>query len=359
MKTTENPLGIIRIDHLEFTTSSPGTLISLFHALGMKKTAEKHTPALSQSLMQTGKISFLISQPSGADYNRQYLDRHDGGVSAIAFLVEDAEAALAEALRRGAEQRIPLEIVQQGTGIYKRTGIQGFGDVLNLFIERTGFPAFSPGFSSVDDPGSLPDDRNPGLIHLDHLTNNVPFGEMQKWVDFYHRIYGFEAVRYFEIKGEKTALRSKVVRSANKQVTIPINEPWGPDGDDQISEFIRRHRGSGVQHIALSCRDILKTVKKLRSAGFEFLTPPPHSYYEMVPERVPAVSENLAELEAESILVDGDETGYLLQIFTKDQIGPSFFEMIERKGHDGFGDGNFQALFDAIERDQMQRGVLK
>lgn len=359
MTDLKNPLGIIRIDHLEFTTGNAESLQTLFHALGMKITATRKSGSLSQWLMQTSKTNFIISHSKERDYNRQYLDDHQGGVSAIAFLVEDTEKALAEALKRGAKQRLPLEISQQKGGIYKRAGIQGFGDVLNIFIEKSDFSDFAPGFSAFEDKEALSDDANPGLIHLDHLTNNVPFGEMNKWVDFYNQIYGFEAVRYFEIKGEKTALRSKVVRSSNKQVTIPINEPWGPDGNDQITEFITRHKGAGVQHIALSCKDIVKTVKSLRKNGFEFLTPPPHSYYEMVPGRVPNVKENLAELEANSILVDGDEQGYLLQIFTKDQIGPSFFEVIERKGHDGFGDGNFQALFDAIERDQLDRGVLK
>ncbi|NUQ82355.1 MAG: 4-hydroxyphenylpyruvate dioxygenase [Bacteroidetes bacterium] len=359
MQDQQNPLGVIRLDHLEFTTSNASELIGLFHRLGFSITATFQKNGLKKWLMETHKSSFLVTESSAGDYNESYQKKHGGGVSALAFRVENAGQAFDEAIRRGATERLPLQTVTDQGHTWRWAAIQGFGDVLNIFIERSDKAPFAPGFSPFHDSDALPADQNPGLIHVDHLTNNVPHGEMNKWVEFYHRIYGFEAVRYFEIKGEKTALRSKVVRSANKQVTIPINEPWGPDGTDQVTEFIHRHNGSGVQHIALSCKQIIPTVKKLRAQGFEFLTPPPHTYYEMAPKRVPNVKENLAELEENAILVDGDSDGYLLQIFTKDQIGPSFFEIIERKGHDGFGDGNFQALFDAIERDQMIRGVLK
>lgn len=360
MITEKNPVGIIRFDHLEYTTKNPHDLKRLFHAFGFKVTEEERTATRHSLVMSAGTMWFVLSNSTDINnYNFKYLEKHGGGVSAIAFEVVDIDHAIKEAVSRGAIQLEEITIFQKENSIWKRTAVQGFGDVRNIFIQRQEFTSFAPGYVSVSDPEALNDTNNPNLVHLDHLTNNVPNGEMEKWVSFYQKTYGFDVVRYFEIKGEKTALRSKVVRSENKWVCIPINEPWDANGSDQITEYIIRHNGPGVQHIAMSCKDILTTVKKLKANGFEFLTPPPHSYYEMLPNRVKGIVENIPALEDEAILVDGDDTGYLLQIFTKDQIGPVFFEIIERKGHDGFGDGNFQALFDAIERDQMIRGVLK
>jgi 4-hydroxyphenylpyruvate dioxygenase len=193
---------------------------------------------------------------------------------------------------------------------------------------------------------------------IDHLTNNVPKGEMAKWVEFYERVYGFKQTRYFDIKGVKTGLESKVVQLTNGNVIIPINEPEVEDGKSQIQEFLDRHKGAGVQHIALTTPDIISTVGDLQKRDIKFLDIP-HTYYEDIPKRGFNVEEDLGILEERQLLVDGDSEGYLIQNFTDTYVGPLFFEIIQRKNHNGFGEGNFQALFDSIERDQMQRGYLE
>jgi len=195
------------------------------------------------------------------------------------------------------------------------------------------------------------------VARIDHLTNNVPKGEMKKWVDFYTKVYGFKVTRYFDIKGEKTGLQSEVVQLPNGAVIIPINEPDAENGKSQIQEFLDRHNGAGVQHIALTCSNIIDTIGDLRERGINFLKIPP-TYYEDIPKRDFKVTEDLQTLEKRQLLVDGDPEGYLLQIFTDTYVGPLFFEFIQRKGHNGFGEGNFQALFNAIERDQEERGYL-
>ncbi|MCB0351020.1 MAG: 4-hydroxyphenylpyruvate dioxygenase, partial [Bdellovibrionales bacterium] len=194
-----------------------------------------------------------------------------------------------------------------------------------------------------------------GLTVIDHLTNNVPKGEMQQWCDFYQKIFNFREVRYFDIKGKATGLYSKVMRSPCDKIIIPINEPAGQKS--QIQEYLDEYKGSGIQHIALLTNDIIKTVRELRGSGIEFLTVP-DTYYEAVPTRMPNVTEDLDQLQELKILVDGDEEGYLLQIFSQTVIGPIFYEIIQRKNHSGFGEGNFQALFDSIEEDQRRRGYL-
>jgi 4-hydroxyphenylpyruvate dioxygenase len=194
-----------------------------------------------------------------------------------------------------------------------------------------------------------------GLEVIDHLTNNVPKGEMQQWCDFYEKIFNFREVRYFDIKGKATGLYSKVMRSPCNKIIIPINEPTGQKS--QIQEYLDEYKGSGIQHIALLTNDIIKTVRGLRASGIEFLDTP-DTYYEMIPKRLNGVTEDIGELHNLKILVDGDDEGYLLQIFSKTVIGPIFYEIIQRKNHSGFGEGNFQALFDSIEEDQRRRGYL-
>lgn len=357
---TKNPLGVKAFAYLEFTTDNLAQLESMYNRFGFVTISTSEKQNLTSWLMTAGKMTVILSDSKmPGEYNHEYLKKHEGGVSAMAFLVEDAGKAADEAVKRGARLLEAVTVLEENGKKFRRSAIQGFGDVRNIFIESDYSMNDMPGFKPLTNVKTISPDLNPKLVHLDHLTNNVPHGEMDKWVKFYETIFGFESVRYFEIKGEKTALRSKVVRSHDKAVCIPINEPWEADGLDQITEYIKRHKGPGVQHIAMSTEKILPTVQTLKKNGFEFLTPPPHTYYEALPNRVPNFHEDIPALENEAILADGDDTGYLLQIFTKDQIGPVFYEIIERHGHDGFGDGNFQALFDAIERDQMIRGVLK
>jgi 4-hydroxyphenylpyruvate dioxygenase len=352
-----NPLGIKAIDHLEFTCANvkESPTRALLYTLGFSKTFEDQSSGAE--LFNQGQCRFLmVSDSHGSSHAAQYFKDHGEGVSKLSFLVEDAELAMKTAIERGAEVVDELTITETEEGVFKRGTIKGFGDVLNELVERPN-SHFRPGFTKLEnDPDATPLDAR--TARIDHLTNNVPKGEMDKWVDFYQRIYGFEVTRYFDIKGVKTGLESKVVQSPNGAVIIPINEPEAEGGKSQIQEFLDRHNGAGVQHIALTCGDIVKTIAQLQERGIKFLEIP-HTYYEAIPSRGLKVTEDIDELEKCQILVDGDSDGYLLQIFTDTYVGPLFFEFIQRKNNDGFGEGNFQALFDAIELDQMKRGYLE
>jgi 4-hydroxyphenylpyruvate dioxygenase len=350
-----NPIGIKAIDHLEFTADTLDTQTAKdFTRLGFTRT--EIDEATSSELYTQGQIRFLLTANTDKEsQSRKYFEKHNEGVSKIAFWVENAEAAIEEAIKRGATEVADLKITENENGVYKTAAIQGFGDVINEFVERP-TSAFRPSFSKLAiDSRATP--LNVRCSRIDHLTNNVPHGEMDHWVDFYKRIYGFVETRYFDIKGKKTGLQSKVVQSSNNQVIIPINEPEEENGKSQIQEFLDRHNGAGVQHIALMTPDIVGTISQLRERDIQFLKVP-HTYYEDIPKRNLGVTEDLSVLEKNQILVDGDDEGYLLQIFSDTYVGPLFYEYIQRKNHWGFGEGNFQALFDAIERDQMERGYL-
>lgn len=348
----ENPLGIKAIDHLEFTCDTLSTPTrGLFHKLGFAKTAENKD--LNSELFTQGQVRFLLTAQN-TGHARDYFRAHGEGVSTMSFHVEDAEHAINEAQKRGAEVVQPLQVFETPEGLIKTARIKGFGDVLNEFVERPN-SIFRAGFVKTEDPDANP--LNQRSSRIDHLTNNVPKGEMKKWVEFYERIYGMKVTRYFDIHGAKTGLQSEVVQLANSSVIIPINEPDQEGGKSQIQEFLDLHKGAGVQHIALMTADIIDTVGDLRERGIKFLDIP-STYYEDIPKRPFKVTEDLKVLEERQLLVDGDEQGYLLQNFSETYIGPLFFEYIQRKNHWGFGEGNFQALFDAIERDQEKRGYL-
>lgn len=352
----KNPLGILAIDHLEFTCETLETETKeLFYTLGFSKTEENKD--LNTELFTQGQVRFLITASKDeTSHPARYFKAHGEGVSKMSFLVEDCEHAINEARKRGAEVVGELEVNECEYGVYKTATIQGFGDVLNEFVERPR-PNFRPHYVKVEnDPKAKP--LSSRVARIDHLTNNVPKGEMTKWVEFYKRVYGFEVTRYFDIKGVKTGLQSEVVQLPNGAVIIPINEPEAEGGKSQIQEFLDLHKGAGVQHIALTCGDIISTVGDLRERGIKFLDIP-HTYYEDIPKRDFDVEEDLGILEERQLLVDGDPEGYLIQNFTETYVGPLFFEFIQRKNHNGFGEGNFQALFDAIERDQMKRGYLE
>ncbi len=349
----QNPAGLKSIDHLEFTVdhlNSP--TVKLFSTLGFSKTAETS----NSQLYTQGQVRFLVNANSGQDsHSRKYLNAHGEGVSKISFQVESVEKALEITLKNGAKLISDLKIEETAAGMTKTASIQGFGDVVNEFVERPN-SEFRPGFKNVElDPSALP--LRTRVSRIDHLTNNVPKGQMDHWVDFYKRTYGFVETRYFDIKGTKTGLNSKVVQLADNSIIIPINEPEREGGKSQIQEFLDVHKGPGVQHIALMTPDIISTVGELREREIKFLNVP-STYYEAIPHRPFKVTEDLNVLEKLNLLVDGDPEGYLLQIFSDTYIGPLFFEYIQRKNHWGFGNGNFQALFDAIERDQMKRGYL-
>lgn len=354
--SSENPLGIKAIDHLEFCTNSLTTpTIDTFYKFGFEKT---YVDEINQAeLYSQGQIRFVVVANRDHNHHSQtYFKAHGEGVSKISFLVENAEHALNEALSRGAELRESLKIESDSHGLYKSASIQGFGDVYNEFIERP-MEHFRPNFKKLEsDPKAQPLSQR--FSRIDHLTNNVPRGDLRKWVDFYKKIFGMKVTRYFDIKGAKTGLESEVVQLPNGIVIIPINEPDTENSKSQIQEFLDVHKGPGVQHIALMTGDIIASVEDLQKRGIKFLNIP-STYYENIPKRLNNVTEDLKVLEERQLLVDGDAEGYLIQNFTETYVGPLFFETIQRKNHWGFGEGNFQALFDSIELDQIRRGYIK
>lgn len=349
----QNPAGLKNIDHLEFTVDSfSSPTINLFSTLGFSKTAENQ----DSKLYTQGQVRFLVKTTTDENaLSRKYFKAHGEGVSKISFQVESVERALECTLKNGAKLIHDLKITETENGVTKTASIQGFGDVINEFVERP-TAEFRPGFKNTDqDSASRP--LKTRVSRIDHLTNNVPKGQMEHWVEFYKRTYGFVETRYFDIKGSKTGLNSKVVQLADNSIIIPINEPEREGGKSQIQEFLDVHKGPGVQHIALMTPDIISTVGELRERDVKFLKVP-GTYYQALPNRPFKVTEDLGVLEKLNLLADGDPEGYLLQIFSDTYIGPLFFEYIQRKNHWGFGNGNFQALFDAIERDQIERGYL-
>ena len=267
------------------------------------------------------------------------------------FRVGNAEKAFALAIQRGAKAYAGTS---ESRGASPYPAIYGIGESLIYFIDEKLYLDLYQNQFRMPEPYTRPEGF--GLNHIDHFTNNVPVGEMQKWCDFYEKVFNFREARYFDIRGSSTGLISKVMRSPCGKFSVPINEPT--DSKSQIQEYLEEYKGSGIQHIAMTTNHIIPTLENLKRNSIQFLNAPPGTYYQMLKDRLPLVSEDVAQLEKNAILVDGDEHGYLLQIFTKNVIGPVFYEVIQRKGHDGFGNGNFQALFDAIEADQRERGYL-
>jgi 4-hydroxyphenylpyruvate dioxygenase len=352
----DNPLGLERIDHFQMT-GTIDRLEPLYRRLGFARVASGKTPWGRLMQLRQNRMDVLILEADDTHRAGQYYQAHGEGVCALNFQVEDLDTALARARQAGAKVMIEPESHRLGAGTLRFAAIKGVGDVLNYLVERRGeLAAFWPDLKP--DPG-VPLCA-PGLVRADHLTNNVGPGQMGDLVSFYERVFGFTVTRTFNIQGQLgTGLRSKVVQSANNRVIIPINEPTDPKS--QIQEFVKRHEGCGVQHIAMSTNNIRESIRVLAAQGINFLRVP-DTYYELLPARIEKggykVTESLSELRELGIQVDGDETGYLLQIFSEDQIGPLFFEIIQRRGNMGFGEGNFQALFDSIELDQRRRGVL-
>jgi 4-hydroxyphenylpyruvate dioxygenase len=355
-QSSGNPLGVLRIDHFQMTGRLE-RLEPLYRRLGFGRVASGRAPWGRLLHLRQNRMDVLLVEADDTHPAGRYFRDHDEGVCALNFQVENLERALAEARRRGASVKVEPETHPLGEGTVTFAAIKGVGDVLNYLVERRGKPsAFWPDLRP--DPG-LPL-CEPGLVRVDHLTNNVGPGEMEALVEFYGRVFGFTVTRTFHIRGNLgTGLDSKVVQSADNKVIIPINEPV--DARSQIQEFVERHRGQGVQHIAMSTNNVQETIRVLQGQGFQFLKVP-DTYYELLPQRIREggyqVTEDLKRIQELGIQVDGDASGYLLQIFSEDQIGPLFFEIIQRRGNRGFGEGNFKALYDSIELDQRRRGVL-
>jgi 4-hydroxyphenylpyruvate dioxygenase len=353
MISPQNPVGLKGIDYLEFGCANLHTpTADHFKNLGFTRVSENS--AKSQVLYQQGQIRFLLNAHPNTHATR-YFGVHDEGVSRMSFRVDNLEQSLEVALKRGGVLKEDVQIFETPQGKVKKAAIQGFGDVLNEFIERPSEAQLPDHHEITSDPQAKPLKQR--FSRIDHLTNNVPKGERLHWANFYKQVYGFSETRYFDIKGKKTGLYSTVVQLKDNSVIIPINEPDTEQSKSQIQEFLDRHKGAGVQHIALMTADILSSVPDLIARGFKFLDVP-NTYYEDIPKRPFTVEESIKDLQQSKILVDGDAEGYLLQIFSDTYIGPLFFEFIQRKNHWGFGEGNFQALFDAMERDQMKRGLI-
>lgn len=339
----ENPIGLDGMEFIEYASPNPAALEELFLNLGFVKTGQHKR--FDVSLFQQNEVNFILNREPRS-FAESFNQSHGPSICATGFRVKDAQFAFEEAVKRGAR---PCEDPEK----HSFPAIYGIGDSVIYFIDSYREDrVYESDFDFVPD---APSTEGFGLFLIDHLTNNVPMGEMDKWYEFYKSIFNFEQIRFFDIKGKETGLLSRALRSPCGKITIPINEP--KDQKSQIQEYLDEYKGSGIQHLAFLTHDICKTVKALQSKGIGFLSTP-DTYYEALPSRLPNIDEDLDQLKDLRILVDGDDKGYLLQIFTENLIGPIFFEIIERKGHDGFGEGNFQALFDAIEEDQRRRGVL-
>ncbi|HEY8266543.1 MAG TPA: 4-hydroxyphenylpyruvate dioxygenase, partial [Steroidobacteraceae bacterium] len=301
------------------------------------------------TLHRQGDINFVINaEPEG--FGQQFARAHGPSACAMAFRVRDAAAAFRRAVELGAK---PVETTV-GPMELRIPAIEGIGGSHIYLVDRYGDRTiYDVDFQPVKDPDPV---RTAGLTLIDHLTHNVGRGHMDKWAGFYERLFNFREIRYFDIEGKKTGLFSKAMTSPCGKIRIPINE--SQDDKSQIEEYIREYHGEGIQHIALFTDDIYATVDALRSNGVEFQDTP-ETYYEGVDARVDGHHESLASMQERRILIDGSaKDGILLQIFTRNVIGPIFFEIIQRKGNEGFGEGNFRALFESIELDQERRGVI-
>ena len=290
----------------------------------------------------------------------QHIDRHGDGIKDVAFTVNDSEKAWKTSIERGAESAMEPKEIKDENGETVLSAIKTFGDTIHTFVERKNYSgSFLPGFKAIDHKENS---NKTGLVHIDHIVGNQPDGEMNSVCDFYEKVFGwhrFWTVDDKDISTEYSALRSIVMANDNEIVKMPINEPAEGLKKSQIQEFIDYYETAGIQHLALSTKDIISTVKEMRKKGVDFL-PTPRSYYENISDRIGNIDENIEILADLGILVDADENGYMLQIFTKPlQDRPTlFFEIIQRKGSNSFGKGNFKALFQSIESEQQKRGNL-
>ncbi len=313
-------------------------------------------------VLQQGKIRFVLTTPLQPDHPvMDHIRLHGDGVKDVAFSVEDADSAYSETTRRGARGALDPVAMRDGQGEVKKSAIAAYGDTIHTFVERKDYGGvFMPGFEPVSGPDVA---AHPvGLKHVDHVVANVGWGEMDRWVRFYEQVMGFRLYQHFDDKDvstEYSALMSKVMANSNERIKLPINEPAAGKKKSQIEEYLDFYRSPGVQHIAMSTGDIIETVSRMRNQGVEFLRVP-GAYYEDLAKRVGRVDEPVGRLAELGILVDRDDEGYMLQIFTRpvEDRPTLFFEVIQRKGSRSFGKGNFKALFEAIEREQALRGNL-
>jgi 4-hydroxyphenylpyruvate dioxygenase len=369
--STDNPMGTDGFEFVEYAAPDPAALGALFERLGFVPIARHRHKRVT--LYRQGEVNFIVNAEPDS-FAQRFARLHGPSICAIGLRVQDAAQAYRRAIELGAwgfdSRSGPMEL--------NIPAIKGIGDSLIYFVDRwrgkgRGQPGHRPGCigdigiydvdfkptAAADAAQADPQPLGAGLLSIDHLTHNVHRGRMKEWAEFYERLFNFREVRYFDIEGRQTGLKSKAMCSPCGRIRIPINE--SADDRSQISEYLDQYHGEGIQHIALASADIYATVRSLMERGVQFQDTP-DTYFDGVDRRLPAHGEPLADLRRLRILIDGNPHAQhrelLLQIFTRNVIGPIFFEIIQRKGHDGFGEGNFQALFESIELDQVRRGVL-
>jgi 4-hydroxyphenylpyruvate dioxygenase len=354
--SADNPMGTDGFEFVEYAHPEPAKLHALFKLMGFAPVARHRTRKIT--VYRQGDVNYIVNEEPGS-HGFEFVAAHGPSAPSMAFRVVDAKRAFERALALGAE-------AADATATEKTLdvpAIKGIGGSLLYFVDRYGAKG-SPYDTEFEWLG--PRDPRPagaGLYYIDHLTHNVHRGRMNVWAGFYERLFNFRQIRFFDIEGRASGLFSRALTSPDGKIRIPINEDAGDSG--QIEEYLAIYRGEGIQHIACGARDIYSTVEGLRAAGLPFMPSPPDTYFEKIDTRLPGHGEDVTRLRRNGILIDGEgvidggHTKVLLQIFSANAIGPIFFEFIQRKGDDGFGEGNFKALFESIEEDQIRRGVLK
>ena len=348
----DNPLGTDGFEFVEFTGPDPQAIARQFTAMGFTAVAKHRSKNVVR--YRQGDINFILNmEPQGPA--AQFREAHGPSANAMAFRVRDAGKALKLALERGAKE------VQGPVGPMELNipAIEGIGGSYLYLVDRYGArEIYEIDFVPIEGAEALVEANSVGLTYLDHLTHNVARGNMSTWADFYERVFNFRQIRYFDIEGKVTGLFSKAMTSPCGKIRIPLNE--SQDDKSQIEEFLHTYRGEGIQHLALGTGDIYSTVQRMRARGMRFQDTV-DTYFDGIDARIPGHGESVERLRKDRILIDGAPTegqGLLLQIFTENAIGPIFFEIIQRKGNEGFGEGNFKALFESLELDQIRRGVL-
>ncbi len=350
----DNPAGLDGFEFIEFSAPEKGRLEDVFRKTGFTRVARHRSKDVE--LWRQGGINLITNyEPGSPAY--YFAREHGPSACGMGFRVRDAGKAYRYLLGQGAE---PVHL-EAGPMELHLPAIRGIGGAVVYLIDRYGdeLSIYDIDFELFD--GVDPHPVGAGFKEIDHLTHNVYAGRMEYWADYYERLFNFREIRYFDIKGEYTGLTSKALTAPDGKIRIPLNQE-GENGKGQIEEYLREFGGEGIQHIAFSCDDLIGCYDRLEALGTPFMTAPPATYYEMLDKRLPGHGEPVEDLAARGILLDGATDGtprLLLQIFSETQLGPVFFEFIQRKGDEGFGEGNFKALFESIERDQINRGVLQ
>jgi 4-hydroxyphenylpyruvate dioxygenase len=349
--SAENPAGLDGFEFVEFAHPNPDSLRSLFRQMGFSLVARHKTRKID--LYRQGDVNYVLNADRDS-FGGRFASLHGPSAPAMAWRAVDAKAAFARAVAKGAK-------AYYGAKTLDVPAIEGIGGSLIYFVDRPGAKGspYAEAFEWVDEKDPRP--LGCGVDYLDHLTNNVFRGKMDRWHQFYKKLFNFRQIRFFDIEGKITGLYSRALVSPCGKIRIPLNE--SADDKSQIEEYLHEYKGEGIQHIACGCADVYETVKKLAANGLAFMPSPPSAYYDRIEARLPHHGEPVERLRASGLLLDGEiidggPPKLLLQIFSKTVIGPIFFEFIQRKGDEGFGEGNFRALFESIEQDQIARGVI-